>query len=403
MNELRDALHEAFTAADPDRQALVQNLLTQGPDAESSGLARKFRETNNEFALTEAEKRKVRIQRRARAEVEAEEAEACAAPVRASLTDGASFVLDVPEKQPAVWGDGGEILWAQGQALMLCGGNGVGKTTLGGQLLRGRLGLTEKVLGLPVAPGTRNVLYLACDRPSQIARSLSRQFVGADRETLRDRLVIHKGPPPYDLAKRPEILLAMCEEADADTVIIDSLKDVAVGLAADEVAAGYNRARQIAIAAGVEILENHHQVKRSASGGKPEGIEDVYGGAFLTGGAGSVILLAGDPGDPIVRLKHLKPVIDTVGPLDVQHDHDTGLSTVIDRVDLIQLTQAAGIAGLTARDAARRIFEKDPSKAQVEKTRRRLDRLTASGHLTRVEPEDAGRGRPAVWYPNSPM
>ncbi|MFD0003543.1 AAA family ATPase [Streptomyces sp. NPDC127178] len=313
--------------------------------------------------------------------------------------DGATFILDLPDTQPAIWGKGPDILWAAGQACMVCGGNGVGKTTLSGQLLRGRLGLTETVLGYPVEAGAKRVLYLACDRPSQIARSLARQFSPDDRAVLQERLAVHKGPPPYDFAKRPDILLAMCREVDADTVFVDSLKDVAVGLASDEVAAGYNRARQLAIAGGIEVLEDHHQVKRSASGGKPDGIEDVYGGAFLTGGAGSVILLSGDPGDPVVRLKHLKPVQDTVGPFNIEHDHERGVSRIVDEVDLVTLARQSGTAGLSARIAAQRVFDKDnPSRAEKEKARRRLDRLVKSGQLCRVDTDDPSR--PATYYPN---
>ncbi|MDO0931323.1 AAA family ATPase [Streptomyces sp. DG2A-72] len=313
--------------------------------------------------------------------------------------DGAAFILDLPDTQPAIWGRGSDILWAAGQACMICGGNGVGKTTLSGQLLRGRLGLTDTVLGYPVEAGAKRVLYLACDRPSQIARSLARQFSSDERAVLRERLAVHKGPPPYDFAKRPEILVAMCREAEADTVFVDSLKDVAVGLASDEVAAGYNRARQLAIAEGIEVVEDHHQVKRSASGGRPEGIEDVYGGAFLTGGAGSVILLCGDPGDPVVRLKHLKPVQDTVGPFTVEHDHDRGVSRIVDEVDLVTLARLQGTAGLSVRIAAQRVFDKDnPSKAEKEKARRRLDRLVKGGQLCRVETD--GPSRPDTYYPN---
>jgi hypothetical protein len=40
----------------------------------------------------------------------------------------------------------------------------------------------------------------------------------------------------------------LCEDADADTVVVDSLKDAAIGLSHDDVGSAYNRARQIAIA-----------------------------------------------------------------------------------------------------------------------------------------------------------
>ncbi|MGW0841433.1 AAA family ATPase [Streptomyces sp. NPDC002787] len=321
-----------------------------------------------------------------------------AAAPESRFTSGGKFILDAPKNVPVVWGAGGDILWAQGQSVMLCGSNGVGKTTLGGQLLKGRLGLVDQVLDHPIASGRRNVLYLAMDRPSQIRQSLARQFRPSDREVLDERLKVYEGPPPYDLAKHPEILLALCEEADADTVFVDSLKDAAIGLTSDEVGAGYNRSRQLAIAGGVEIFEAHHQTKRSATGGRPDGIEDVYGSAFLTAGAGSVVLLAGEAGDPVVRLKHLKPVVDSVGPFEVKHGQD-GTSYIVDQLDLRAMASATGVGGLTKHDVARRIFgTTQPTRSQLERAARKLDKLTAEGGLTKVPGERGNAGRPSRWY-----
>ena len=54
----------------------------------------------------------------------------------------------------------------------------------------------------------------------------------------------------------------MCRVADADTVIVDSLKDAMIGLNDDAVTAGYNRARQHALEGGVQITEVHHNRKK---------------------------------------------------------------------------------------------------------------------------------------------
>src|SRR5690606_35653346 len=78
----------------------------------------------------------------------------------ASLAPGGSWVLDIPDTTPAVWGEGDDVLWSAGEALMICGQQGVGKTTLAHQLIRARLGLDTQVLGFPVAPADRRVLYL---------------------------------------------------------------------------------------------------------------------------------------------------------------------------------------------------------------------------------------------------
>jgi hypothetical protein len=55
---------------------------------------------------------------------------------------------------------------------MISGPQGVGKTTILQQLVLGVVGLRDEVLGIPIKPvDDRPVLYLALDRPEQIARS----------------------------------------------------------------------------------------------------------------------------------------------------------------------------------------------------------------------------------------
>lgn len=298
--------------------------------------------------------------------------------------DGASFILDAPDKVPSLWGDGDDCLWAEGEALMLCGPPGVGKTTLTGQVLRGLLGLQPKVLGLPVRETRRNVLYLAMDRPAQIARGLRRTFKETDRQVLRERVRVWPGPPPGDVARHPTVLLSLAQLADADVVIVDSVKDAAVGLSDDEVGAGYNRARQQALANGVEVLELHHMVKRGANGAKPKELADVYGSTWLTAGAGSVALLWGAAGDPIVELVHLKQPASEVGPWKLQHDHDGGVTTRFVGNDILEIVAAAGWAGLSAKDVAKTMYDAEkPTPSQVEKARRQLEKRVADGLLAR--------------------
>lgn len=301
-------------------------------------------------------------------------------PLARSMIDGASFILDTPEQTPAVWGRDGEVLWASGESIMIVGPAGVGKTTLAGQLVRGLLGLDRAVLEWPVQSAAGKVLYLAMDRPAQAARAFKRCLGPSERDVLAERLVVWRGPPPLDLARHPEQLAAMCHEAGASHVLLDSLKDAAIGLTDEEVAAGYNRARQLALAEGVEVAELHHPRKAGAGGGAPKGLEDVYGSTWLTAGAGSVVLLWGQAGDPIVELHHLKQPAEDVGPLGVIHNPATGMSARWQATDLVTL---AGLnPGLTARLAARAVFEKDaPTKNEIEKTRRRLGKLVDSGRL----------------------
>lgn len=298
------------------------------------------------------------------------------------MIDGASFVLDAPETIPVLWGQGEDVLWAKGEALMIAGGNGVGKTTIAAQLVRARLGLQRFVIGFPVAPTEQRVLYLAMDRPDQCRRAMGRLFKPGDRDVLAERLTVWKGPPPLDLAKNTDVMLEMCQDAKADTVIVDSLKDAAIGLSEDEVGAGYNRARQKCLAADVEVMELHHNVKRGPNGAAPTSISDVYGSAWLTSGAGSVIGLHGEPGDMVVQLRHLKQPMADVGPLTLVHDHATGVTQVERGVDLLDLVRRLG--SITAQAGAGATYQTDkPTPNQVEKIRRKLDRLTNDGFLTK--------------------
>lgn len=302
------------------------------------------------------------------------------------FTPGAAFFGNVPDTPPAVWGSGSEVLWAEGEALLIAAPQGVGKTTLAHQLVRARLGLQGTVLGYPVAPG-RRVLLLAMDRPAQTRRAGARIFGADDPAYLNEHLSVWQGPPPYDLARRPEILAAMCDRASADTVVIDSLKDAAVGLSDDEVGAGWNRARQKALAEGVQVLELHHVVKRGANGAEPRTLPDIYGSVWITSGTGSVLLLWGEAGDPVISLRHLKQPMDEVGPFQLVHDHTVGTTSVQHAADLLEMARRGGTAGVTPAAAAEALFEtKRPTAAQREKARRRLERLTRDGHLIRVQP-----------------
>lgn len=318
-----------------------------------------------------------------------------------TFTDGATFILDQPDTIPTLWGDGTEVLWAQDESLMIAGPMSLGKTTLAVLLMHAQLGVGDgTVLGLPVVERTGKILYLAMDRPAQIARAMRRRFTEAERGVLAERLLIWRGPPPVDIARNPTLLAGLAEAADASTVYLDSVKDAALGLSDDEVGAGYNRARQFLLAQGVQLAEQHHTVKRGAGGGPPTTVADIYGSAWITNGTGSIVMLSGEPGDPIVGLRHVRAPADQIGPFQLLHDPDAGTLTIFHSTDLLELVVAAGFVGLTAKGAAAAIFGvTEPNNGQVEKARRRLMKLTTAGLLNHVEGERGRSGQPSTWFP----
>jgi replicative DNA helicase len=306
--------------------------------------------------------------------------------------DGADFIFSSPVTVPANWGrPGGEVTWAVGESLMLVGPDGVGKTTLAQQIVLGRCGIISELLSLPIAPAAGRVLYLAMDRPAQAARSF-RRMVREDEhgDVLRERLVVWKGPPPIDVLRKPTVLADWIESEfdDVSDVFVDSLKDLAPKLSDDDVGSRVNLARQELLARGLQLLESHHQRKEQRGQGKPKSLADVYGSRWLTAGAGSVVLLWGDPGDPVVELVHLKQPADEFGPARVLHDHVRGASSLYEHVDLEELLAGAQ-HGLTVKDAARLLFEsEDPRANEIEKARRRLERLVERGTTERRDDPD---------------
>jgi replicative DNA helicase len=322
-------------------------------------------------------------------------------PVRGDgqLLTGAQFILDGGGKPVPLWGRGSQVLLAEDESLVIAGVQGTGKTTLAQQLCLGWIGVSgfEELLGFPVEQGER-VLYLAMDRPRQAARSFARMVSEADRALLEDRLIVWKGPPEADLAADPEVLLSLCLEAGADLVVIDSLKDAAIGLSDDAVGAGWNRARQLVCAAGIQIIELHHLRKAPSTSkpGAPVGLDDLYGSTWITSGAGSVVLLSGKPGDQIVDFRHLKQPMAEVGPFTVLHNDKTGRSEIWHEVDLVGLVRAKG--SIRALDAAKALFDTDkPDRAQKQKAIRRLDSLVTSGHLWVIDEGDQKANRPKTW------
>lgn len=315
---------------------------------------------------------------------------------RAGLQDGATFALGAAAHVEAVWGRGSSVLWAEGEPLLIVAPDGAGKTTLAQQLALRRAGIGDaELLGYPLAPGKR-VLYVAADRPRQAARSMRRMVGFEDREALAGRLLVWRGGLPFNLVREPGRLAEWCVDMDADLIVLDSVKDVLDRPGEEESGLAFNAAAGAVMAAGVELIGLHHQRKAQTENKRPKTIADVYGSRWLTACCGSVLLLWGDAGDPIVELRHLKPADDAVGPLTLLHDHDKGTTTVLDAPDLLTIVGEIGEA--TATQVAAALFGKSkPGRADVERARRRLDVEAEAGRLERIEPEGSGRGHAVVW------
>lgn len=316
-----------------------------------------------------------------------------------AVVPGGDFVFNVAEKPEPVWGDGEQVAWSKGEYLLFNGPTGVGKTTILQQVANARIGIGSTLLGMAVEPDDGKVLYLALDRADQIARSLARMVDEKLHGYLNDRLVVWRRPLPVSILKDREIVAVLAEEFGATTVIVDSLKDLAAKLTDDETGQAVKEALTIPCLDGIQVAALHHQRKKQQGGGKPNSLDDVYGSTWITAGAGSVLLVWGEPGDAVVELSHLKPPATPVGPLTLFHDHDHGTTRVEGAIDLYNVVRTSN--GLTAEGAARAMFRKDaPSRNEIEKARRQLDRLVAKGHAHKQEGTTGGAagGTPSRYY-----
>jgi replicative DNA helicase len=300
------------------------------------------------------------------------------------VQDGKTFILDAPTTIPAIWGEGSDVLWSEGESLFVVGPPGVGKSTVAQQVALARAGvLKAELLGFPIkADPDRVVLYLACDRPKQIARSLRRMVTPEHADVLAARLRMWHAPLPFELGTEPEGLVRLAQHFGAGTVVVDSLKDIANPLTSDEVGFAVNRAFAFVVEAGIELAVVHHSRKASSDNKKPTALADVYGATWLTAGAGSVLSLWGEAGDPLVELTHLKPPADDVGPLEITHDHTAGSSSVTERKDAWTVLKDAGSNGIAVQDVAAEIYGSKATRAQVEKIRRKLQRFADKGWAT---------------------
>ncbi|OBI89266.1 hypothetical protein A9X01_13885 [Mycobacterium asiaticum] len=325
--------------------------------------------------------------------------------------DGLTFLTFNDDSEP-IWGAGAEVLAAQGEGVVICGPQGVGKSTLAQQLVLARMGITSSMLlGYPVARDERPIFYLAMDRPMQIRRSLAR-MVDLTEETaaatIKRQLIVWKGRVPIKANEAPEAFAEWVAQhgRNPGLVIVDSLKDLLSGLIGDDDGIGFNDAMQRVIENGTEFLSLHHQRKATADNLKPAQLSDVYGSGWLTAGQGSVLLLWGQPGASSVELSHLKQPQERVGPLIIKHQHGEGASTKIDAAHVITaLADRAGEIGISEADAVAEVFGIDDpagpgyvaAKSSVRRTLNKLARDKVLAYEAGSRGGSGGGGRAARW------
>jgi hypothetical protein len=318
-------------------------------------------------------------------------------PTRERIERGGTFIFDAEDDDEPIWGDAERVAWAPGESCMIYSPPGVGKSTLAGLLVRARLGLQSAVLGMPVRADERRVLYLAADRPRQIARAMRRQFTEAEKPALDERLRVWRGPLVDDLAAHPTLLLELAREAGAGTLVVDSIKDVAARLSEDEGGRSFNVARQHCLAEGVEVLELHHARKAPGEGRRSLSLDDVYGSTWLVAGAGSVLGLIGEATDTIVELRGMRVPRGDVGPLKVAIDRTAGTMRAEHAPTALEALHGQG--ALLAKQVAQIQHGRDDvTRAEESRTRRELEAFAKAGRVERMPVRNVAGGVERIMY-----
>lgn len=318
--------------------------------------------------------------------------------------DGLDFLTSRSQLIP-IWGDGDRVLAARGQGTLIVGPQGVGKSTLAQLFVFTRMGLlSSPLLDYTVALDERPILYLALDRPDQIAQSMFRMVDTSDEDVaarLKRQLIV-KTALPFKADLDPDLFAEWVIETGRDPglVVSDSVKDMLTDPDKNAGGMGFNTTVQILLANGTDTLGLHHQRKANVGNPKPNTISDVYGSAWITAGQGSIILLWGSAGSKSVELCHLKPIREPVKTITVNFNHVTGDAGGVDQrmalIDLAQRKDTDSPPGFTIDEAVRAVHNsyrtENSWKSHSAKVRRFLDKLVSSGELIYFSGQQGGSG-----------
>lgn len=286
-------------------------------------------------------------------------------------------------RRSVIWGPPEAPLWVQGESLMLFGPPSAGKSTLAQRLALARTGAVGPVLGKPVEDDGGRVLYLAMDRPAQIARSMARMYSANGSEP---RITVWAGPLPRSPVTDTGWLADEAEAGEYTTIVIDSIKDVLPSTSDETSAGAYNTARQECLARGIEWLEIHHNRKGNADNKRPRGMDDLYGNRWLSAGAGSIVVLWTDnPGSTEIDLTQLKPIGDRHPDLALDLDKEDGELIARWADPGVRTVLLESPEPLTAVQVAGQIYDEHPTQRQLQGVRVQLSKGTASGVYSRLE------------------
>ncbi|HEU5223576.1 MAG TPA: bifunctional DNA primase/polymerase [Candidatus Lumbricidophila sp.] len=329
--------------------------------------------------------------------------------------DGDSFMFGDVAVDVPIWGDGDDLLWSEGGGVMIASDQGLGKSLTAQQVIAARIGVgPQSLLGLSVHPlvDDKLVVYLALDRPRQIARSMARLFTtDSERETAKDRLRIWTKPVPIDILGDPFAFADWLQDTFGSNIgdlVIDSVKDLTpANLSNGEVGQALDMAWKECRARGMSTMLLHHERKASGDesrSNRQPSLDHIYGSVWLTSGMDSVLHIQGKQGENYVRYTHLKSILNMLDPIDAIHDQENGRTDVfstartgnataskVEQVFAFIAQHSNGGEVVTTADVVSGTGLSQPS------VKRYVAELKKAGRIEEATPFDRGTGTPATY------